>query len=129
MDVAARVVEADTAVPLLPDAPFAATGVLEAGVHVHWALPDALTHASTSDSHLPWFRGVPDQWLVTRFDPVVADRPRSYRAWVVDSIDETATPLEQWTPPDRPAELVHTAPGTLKLARAGCRAIGPMVAR
>jgi hypothetical protein len=113
IDVAARVVGAATTVPLLSDAPFTATGVLEPGIHVHWALPDALTKADAHESRPPRFRGVPDLWLVVRFNPVNGDAPRTHREWIVDSIAETVTPLAQWQPPDRALDRIHTAPGVL----------------
>ena len=114
IDVAARVVGAATNVPMLGDAPFAASGKLEPGIHVHWALPDALAKADAHESRPPRFRGVPDLWLVVRFNPVKGDAPRTHREWIVDSIAETVTPLAQWQPPaDRALDRVHTAPGVL----------------
>ena len=114
IDVAARVVGAATTVPMLGDAPFAASGKLEPGIHVHWALPDALAKADAHESRPPRFRGVPDLWLVVRFNPVKGDAPRTHREWIVDSIAETVTPLAQWQPPaDRALDRVHTAPGVL----------------
>lgn len=44
-----------------------------AGVHLHWALPDGLTHG---DAQLQ-FPAVPDRWLITR-------RKKSGNTWVVD---------------------------------------------
>lgn len=114
MDVAARVVASPTTVPLLGDAPFAASGTLEPGVHLHWALPDVLTRADGHESRPPRFRGVPDLWLVVRFNPVTGNSPRSHREWIVDSVDETVTPLDSWVPPaDRPTDRIHAAPGVL----------------
>jgi hypothetical protein len=114
LDVAARVVGATTTVPLLTDAPFTATGVLEPGIHVHWALPDVLNKAEAHKSHPPRFRGVPDLWLVVRFNPVSGDAPRTHREWIVDSIAETVTPLSGWQPQaDRATDRIHTAPGVL----------------
>ena len=57
IDVAARVLGAATSVPLLSDAPFTATGVLEKGIHVHWALPDALAKADAHESSAAVPRG------------------------------------------------------------------------
>ncbi len=120
VDVAARVVQRATSVPALADAPFAATATLEPGIHVHWALPDALTAARADPTDGPTLRGVPDLWLVVRFNPVAGAQPRTYRAWVVDSFSEQVRPLAQWTPPiDRPADRIHTAAGVLAKARAG----------
>src|SRR5262249_29888592 len=120
MDVAARVVDAPTTVPRLSDQPFAATGTLEKGIPLHWALPDLLTRAVVSDAHPPRFRGVPDLWLVVRFNPVNGSAPRTNRAWILDSLMQTITPLASWTPPDPRAETqIHTAPGVLKRAGRG----------
>ena len=39
----------------------------ELGVHLHWALPDALTHGEqTSPDEAPVFPVIPDCWLITR---------------------------------------------------------------
>jgi hypothetical protein len=38
---------------------------LETGIHLHWALPDALTRAESTGAGLD-FPAVPDRWLVTR---------------------------------------------------------------
>jgi|GEM_PF-1101238 len=46
---------------------FPALKPLEAGVHLHWALPDALTRASVTDGAPLAFPVVPNRWLVTRF--------------------------------------------------------------
>lgn len=40
---------------------------LEAGVHLHWALPDALTKRTAGGSAPLAFPAVPNRWLVTRF--------------------------------------------------------------
>lgn len=119
MDVAARVVKSPVTVPLLSDEPFAASGTLESGIHVHWALPDLLTRATGSSSHPPRFRGVPDLWLVVRFNPVSGIK-RTYKAWVVDSVKETVTLLVDWIPPDsRDEAMIHTAPGVIKRVSRG----------
>lgn len=58
---------------------------LKAGVHLHWALPDALTRMTQDDSgtHTP---AVPDRWLVTRTVNNTVDGQ-----WVVES-DYLAAP-------------------------------------
>ena len=115
MDVAARVVNAQTSVPRLSDAPFAATGVLEKGIHVHWALPDGLTRAVSRDKQPPRFRGIPDLWLIVRFNPVSGDAKRTWRAWVLDSMTQAVLPLADWKPPDPRVETqIHTAPGMIR---------------
>jgi len=58
---------------------------LEAGVHIHWALPDALTNApideNTTDVQFP---AVPNRWLVTRM-VIDGGTPSSVTSWVVES--------------------------------------------
>jgi hypothetical protein len=39
--------------------------LLEAGIHLHWSLPDALTRARRSSSQTQEFPRVPNRWLVT----------------------------------------------------------------
>jgi hypothetical protein len=67
--------------------PFEDRGLqLQAGVHLHWALPDALTRgylprnaSGSEDERSIIFPYVPNRWLVTRTD---ASRRRQ---WVVES--------------------------------------------
>jgi hypothetical protein len=51
--------------------------VLERGIHVHWALPDALNRAEVEErvgKKRLVFPAVPDLWLVARFAPVPSAR-------------------------------------------------------
>ncbi|MDQ3928065.1 MAG: hypothetical protein M3328_02840, partial [Chloroflexota bacterium] len=68
------------------------------GVHLHWALPDALTRASTTSGNLN-FPATPNRWLVTR---IVANgnQPGS-RSWLVES----DTLLTSRTSGDKPVTL------------------------
>ena len=52
---------------------------LKAGVHLHWALPDALTRAKQSDSETR-FPAVPNRWLVTRSRDATVEGQ-----WVIES--------------------------------------------
>jgi hypothetical protein len=127
MSVAAKVVkDPGQMVPSLTGSPFNRDLSLQVGVHVHWALPDALTHGRAVPENSPTaqaiFPGVPDLWLVTRFNPVTTARGqqpvrRTWRAWVLDALNPTAppTPLEQWTPPSpaRGNGMIHTFIGKL----------------
>jgi len=56
---------------------------LEAGVHVHWALPDGLTQGVQQDDGSLAFPAAPNRWLVTR----LLDHARtvSGRQWIVES--------------------------------------------
>ncbi|CAE6848255.1 hypothetical protein R69746_07231 [Paraburkholderia aspalathi] len=78
---------------------------LEAGVHIHWALPDALTNApvdeNTADVQFP---AVPNRWLVTRM-VIDGGTPSSVTSWVVES-DTFSTPTN-WKLP-----TVALQPGT-----------------
>jgi hypothetical protein len=78
--------------------------VLEPGVHLHWALPDALTHADTSQGKLT-FPAVPNRWLVTRI--VLQDDQPLTRSWLVES--DAVLPDR---PDDRPAATIAVKPGT-----------------
>src|SRR5688572_1199173 len=123
--VAAKVITGNAVpVPLLSDKPFTKTGVLEKGIHVHWALPDCLTHGklvTNRGNNVSVLPGVPDLWLVVRFNPSTAVPPNSplppkrlWRAWVVDSVAQTAKDLTAWSPPaGRNPKDVHTMAGML----------------
>src|SRR5205814_2146006 len=42
------------------------------GIHLHWALPDALTHGGQADTGQFAFPLVPNRWLIARFNvPVI----------------------------------------------------------
>jgi len=84
MHLEAKVVLEPTAVPSLQADPFNQDSVLEPGIHLHWALPDALTRArfvgedhprttpsTEAEDRTTLFPGVPDRWIVVRFDPLV----------------------------------------------------------
>lgn len=103
--------------------PFQDDAVLEAGVHLHWALPDALcTGEVQPGTGAACFPAVPDLWLVLRFSSapsespsdggtdwgggVAAEKPRTYQAWLIDAYSETVRALPTTPPanagPDRP---------------------------
>lgn len=121
MTVSAKVITQKTSVPSLTGAPFNRDATLEAGIHLHWALPDALTAATVLSGNFAnsiAFPAVPDLWLVVRFNPGASSSTplakRSWSAWVIDSIAQTSTPLSQWTPPQRRGpSMVHTIAGLL----------------
>lgn len=124
ISVSAKVILAETKVPSLSGGVFNRDAVLEEGIHVHWALPDYMTRAillPKGGDNIVIFPGVPDLWLVIRFNPgppiEQVDAKRTWRAWVVDSIAETWVPLSSWVPPSsRDPKLVHTAAGILPSA-------------
>jgi hypothetical protein len=67
------------------------TPPLETGVHLHWALPDALTKSASADQGNLIFPAVPNRWLVTRI--MVEKSVPSITAWVVESDTLLLTPL------------------------------------
>ncbi|HEY2929116.1 hypothetical protein [Piscinibacter sp.] len=85
----------------MPD-PFDAGAPREPGVHLHWAMPDALlrgTFRSADDGSanrlaLP---ALPDRWLVLRIVlPKGASEP-AVTGWVLEADRAIAVPLAQWT--------------------------------
>jgi len=120
MTVSAKVVKQATKVPSLAGDAFNRDATLEAGIHLHWALPDFLTASkilSDKGSKTLVFPGVPDLWLVIRFNPGASSATplakRTFAAWVVDSTAQIVTPLAQWKPPARDPKQVHTFAGLL----------------
>lgn len=61
---------------------------LEPGVHLHWALPDGLTHGVVRRAGgPPEFPRIPNRWLVVRLWRAPGDEhgPLRRRAWIVES--------------------------------------------
>src|SRR5678815_1982732 len=126
LSLSAKVIKRSTPVPVLGGNPFNRDAELEAGIHLHWALPDALTRARMlpdgKGDERTLFPGVPDLWLVVRFNPapqtiLPPGAQRDWRAWVVDSQTETAKPLASWTAPTtRHPKSTHAFAGTLPYA-------------
>lgn len=57
---------------------------LTAGVHLHWALPDALTRGAIAENSTT-FPAVPNRWLVTRSRKDEDGNERMERQWIVES--------------------------------------------
>jgi hypothetical protein len=55
---------------------------LQAGVHLHWALPDGLTRGGGEGAELD-FPAAPNRWLVTRI--VISGGSPAIRSWLVES--------------------------------------------
>ena len=55
---------------------------MKKGIHLHWALPDALTRAGTESGSLE-FPAVPNRWLVTRF--VFEGATPTLSSWLIES--------------------------------------------
>lgn len=104
VDVQAYVAHASNPESLVPvtggpgdPLPFAEGIVPESGVHLHWALPDALLKGaeSASGGELEMTE-LPDHWVVIRsLFPVGFNRPM-IRGWVVDAKKGSLTPLDQY---------------------------------
>ncbi|BCJ75227.1 hypothetical protein CS0771_47710 [Catellatospora sp. IY07-71] len=86
-----------------PD-PFAAGAVRPDGVHLHWALPDALlagrNDPKTRSLVLP---PLPDRWVVVRALAPQGARQVRLRGWVIDAATAAVTPLESYTGTPGPA--------------------------
>lgn len=128
----ALVLTSSMPVPALQGAPFATESTLQPGVHLSWALPDALTRVRAGrgeqDAQCP---GVPDRWLVVRMGApttsVLLGRSltrRAWRAWVVESDQQRVAPLTGWTPSRPGSGTLLTARGLLPQDRPGWGALG-----
>jgi hypothetical protein len=111
VDVQALVVPADGGEPLVPltggaddPPPFDPGTARPPGVHLHWAMPDALLAGSGgqtgSELELP---ALPDRWVVVRTLQPVGARQVRLRGWVVDAPTGSTTPLEEYTGTPAPA--------------------------
>lgn len=87
---------------------------LDAGIHLHWALPDALHHAIHSQGKLH-FLPAPNRWLVTR------TRGRETAQWVVES--------NYICPPHMPATGAVRYPASDHLGTKPYRFLGRTIAR
>jgi hypothetical protein len=80
-----------------PD-PFTAATAPAAGVHLHWAMPDALLTGghdpATSNLGLPT---LPDRWVVIRSLQPVDQRQVQLRGWVLDAVSRAVTPLPDYS--------------------------------
>ena len=85
----------------MPD-PFSAGAPRPAGVHLHWAMPDALLRGRMSDSAaaganrlgLP---ALPDRWVVLRLALPRDGRDVLMTGWVIEADRAVAVPLGSWT--------------------------------
>ena len=78
--------------------PFAAGTVRPAGVHLHWAMPDALLAGAHDEAAkslaLP---RLPDRWAVVRTLQPVGSRQIRLRGWVIDARTGAVAPLSTFT--------------------------------
>jgi hypothetical protein len=115
------------ALPVPPD-PFGQPAPRRAGVHLHWALPDGLTHGDSGAARsgispagnpgkLP---PVPDRWVVVRLPHGAA----ALRAWVVEADRGDHHDLAGWTEPGPlPAGSTAGASGRRAFPREGLTAV------
>lgn len=111
VDVQAFVVPAAGGEPTVPlsgspgrdPAPFAAGAVRPAGVHLHWAMPDALlagrqrpTAADGTQNEEPAFPALPDRWVVIRALHPVRGGAALLRGWVIDARTRAVAPLAEF---------------------------------
>ena len=92
-------VEPDQAMPEL----FAPGEQRQRGVHLHWAMPDALLRGQLAEradgsANRLGLPPLPDRWVVLRIVlEMGADRPH-VRGWVLEADRAVAVPLESWSP-------------------------------
>ena len=83
-------------------APFTVGSVRPAGVHIHWALPDALlrgepgTRDAKGQSESLVLQPLPDRWVVLRLLRPRGVQRSLVRGWVIDSKTKTLAPLETY---------------------------------
>ncbi|HJQ03850.1 MAG TPA: hypothetical protein VJ872_00270 [Nocardioides sp.] len=78
-------------------APFADGTAREPGVHLHWALPDALMGATHEQGGTqPVMSELPDQWVVVRTLMPTGRRQVIATAWAVDARTRVVTPLASY---------------------------------
>lgn len=103
-----------------------------AGVHLHWAMPDALLRgelkeAGDGSANRLALPPLPDRWVVLRLLlPSGADRP-VVTGWVLEADRAVAVPLAQWTE-DGQASNAATPAGTPIAADALTGTVGGSVA-
>ncbi len=97
--------------------PFESNSSMPPGVHLHWALPDALTHGYHSpDDNQAVFPDVPNRWLVTRLWQTAAGMQA--RSWVVESNCLSSTSQgRNVTVPNLYTDSSQTGPTFLYLGR------------
>jgi hypothetical protein len=100
--------------------------LLKPGVHLHWALPDGLTHGSSTEGAGLQFPLVPNRWLVVR--SWNAGKGKNWRlrcrSWIVESDTVTPTKDAAKVPPERQAQsswprLLSGSPQTAEFVFAG----------
>jgi hypothetical protein len=73
-----------------------------AGVHIHWAMPDALLRGSLEErpagsANRLGLRALPDRWVVLRIVLPTGAKQPAVRGWVIEADRAVAVPLELWS--------------------------------
>ncbi len=78
--------------------PFTAPTALSAGVHLHWAMPDALLAVRHDEqTGKPSMRPLPDTWVVVRTLQPLGRRTVQASGWVIDAATTAVVPLGDFT--------------------------------
>jgi hypothetical protein len=82
-------------------APFTPGTPRPAGVHLHWAMPDALMRGELADAdggsaNRLTMAPLPDRWVVLRLLALAGTGTVHARGWVLDATLGRAVPLEEW---------------------------------
>ncbi len=90
------------------------TGLHDAGIHLHWALPDGLAHGVAGDNGgRPEFPPIPNRWLIVRFWDQAGENQNidlRYKAWIVESdtvTSDTSTAVWPTLRPTPPSEKLE----------------------
>jgi hypothetical protein len=105
VDVQAFVSAAANPEPVVPvsgtknePVPFDGGAALSAGVHLHWAMPDALLRGqhdeATSNIALP---ALPDRWVVIRTVLPTTWHTAHVKGWILDAVSGQVLPLETFS--------------------------------
>jgi len=108
--------------PMLPPFDDQKTEPPRVGVHLHWALPDGLTHGVENESGEIEFPFVPNRWLVVRIQPGGSQTGASpIAAWVVisDALELSDEPGPHCTSPFLDPDPRKSKPGHVAPARLG----------
>lgn len=82
----------------LPTLPFSEPQPREAGIHLHWALPDGLLQGELADDadEALQLRALPNRWLVVRMVGLQNRATMSLKGWVVTSESGRVLELEEF---------------------------------
>ena len=83
-------------------APFAPGARRSPGVHLHWAMPDALLRGRLEEreagsANRLGLRPLPDRWVVLRILYPIGAKEPTVRGWVLEADRAVAVPLEKWS--------------------------------